>query len=78
MVFQSVPEHLQEIALGAFYSPVNLVTLESPGLPDDGLRGASNGLLKCGVLSGLNANICEFKNHGRSPIVRTKRPKSEW
>lgn len=64
MVFQGVPENLQQVTFGALNTAVNLVTLESLGVSNNFIHPALNCLLKGLVLSGVDANVGEFKNHG--------------
>jgi hypothetical protein len=64
VVFQGFPENLQHIAFGAFNTFVDLVALETLGLGDHVTQAAGNGFVKCGVLAGVDANVCQFENHG--------------
>ena len=63
MVFQRVPENLQDVALRAFDAFVDLVTLKALGFGDHGGEAALDGLVKGGLLAGMNADVGEFENH---------------
>ena len=64
MVFQRVPEHLQDVAFGALQTPVDLVALKALGVANHGAQAPLDGFFKSGVLAGLDADIGEFENHG--------------
>ena len=63
VVFQRVPEYLQDVTLGAFDAPVDLVALKPRGLVDNGFQTTFNGFFKFGIQSGVNADVGKFKNH---------------
>src|SRR5659263_369615 len=63
VVFQHLPEDLQDIALGAFNAFVDLVTLKALGFGNHGVDAALDGFVKSRLLVGMNADIGEFENH---------------
>jgi hypothetical protein len=66
VVFQRVPEDLQDVALGAFNAFVDLVALKALGLGNHFADAALDGFVKGGLLAGVDADVGEFENHEKS------------
>ncbi len=64
VVFQRVPENLQHIAFGIFNAVVDLGTAKALGLAGDRAQTMLDGFLKCGLLAWLDADVCDFEDHG--------------
>ncbi len=63
VVLQRGPKNLQHIALGGLNASIHFVALKPFGFGDDGFYAALNGFIKCGLLSGMNADVDEFEDH---------------
>jgi hypothetical protein len=69
VVFQRVPEDLQDVALGAFNALVDLEALEALGFGNHFADAALDGFVKSGLLAGVDADVGEFENHEKAPLV---------
>ena len=64
VVFQRVPEDLQDVAFGALDAAVDFVPLEAFGAANHSGQAAQDGFFKGCVLTWLDTNVGEFKDHG--------------
>jgi len=64
VVLKRGPKNLQQIALGGLDATVDFEALKALGLGDDGVHAELDGFVKCGLLTGLDADVDEFENHG--------------
>ena len=63
VVFQRIPFQQQQVSIGRFDAVLNLIAPEALGLGYDGTQPSMSRFFKVLLLTGLNSNISNFKNH---------------